>query len=268
MVTLNYQSNGGIRQMKQRLLVADGINLGEFPRKAKGYKKVIADPSLNRQLVKFVDEEIDGERVLRLVPDTDAVDDNFDDEEYIIVTKEFGLMGYDKGVKAEIDYLFCDDGIMFVTLKAGALIIKLEDRILMPNVNYESKVSFSTNEVMWVDADWLKSFHKAIGTDGNYATFMSEFQFHAIVSGQITGKNDSSNGLSSASFKPVIDLFEDLSLGAFDVYKAQKKAKDDAKAAKNIMKQVLHSTTEYDFDDEEDSVEEDEDDDDYSDFDV
>lgn len=266
MVTLNYQSNGG-KQMKQRLLIADNVNLGsgEFTRKAKGYKKIIVDPALDRELVKIVDEEVDGERILRLVPDTDSDNDNFDDEEYIIITKEFGMIGYSKDVKAEIDYLFCDDGIMFVTLKSGALVIKLEDKILMPNVNYESKVSFTSDDIMWVDANWLKSFHKSIDSDGDYAKFINEFQFHAIVSGQITGKTATSSGLSNSSFKPVVDLFEDLSLGAFDVYKAQIKVKADAKAAKNIMKQVMQGSTssqEYDFDDDEELYEDDYDEDD------
>lgn len=256
--------------MKQRLLVADGITLGTFTRKAKGYKKIIADPSLDRQLVKFVDEEVNGERILRLVKDEGMADNNFDDEEYIIVTKEFGLMGYDKGVKANIDYIFCDDGVMFITLKAGALIIHLEDRLLMPNVNYESKVSFALEDVLWVDSNRLKSYHKTIGDSGDYATFINEFKFNATVAGQVAGKSATSSGLSSFSFKPDIESFEDLSLGAYDVYKAKKKVRDEAKAAKNIMKQVSNTTTEYDFDDdEEDALNEDyEDDDDYSDFDV
>lgn len=238
--------------MKQRLLVADGVKLGTFSRTARGYKKIIVDESLDRELVKFVDDEVDGERVLRLVKDVEAIDENFDEEEYIIVTKEFGLVGYDKGVSAEIEYIFCDDGVMFITLKKGALNVILEDKILVPNVNYDSKVSFTTDEIFWVNADWLKSFHKSIGSDGDYALFLNEFKFHAVVAGQVTGKMGNSSGLSSSSFKPVVDAFEDLSLGAFDVYMAKKKTKEEAKSAKEIVKMVQASTaSNYEFDDED-----------------
>lgn len=260
--------HGGF-DMKQRLLIADGIDSEVFNRKAKGYQKVIIDSSLNKELVKFVDEEVNGERVLRLVKDANSVDDNFDEEEYIIVTKEFGLMGKDKGVTADIEYLFCDNGIMVLTLKAGALLIKLEDKVLMPNVNYESKTSFSTDEIKWVDAEWLKGCKKSV-SNGEYLLFVNDFKFRALVAGQVSVVAGSDSGLSSISFKPNKESFEDLSLGAFDIYLAQQKARAEAKEARNIMKKVVNSSSEYDFEDDDTSEFEDEDgdDDDYSDFDV
>lgn len=251
--------------MKQRLIVTDGVTLGEFTRKAKGYKKFIADPSLDRKFVKIVDEEDGDDRILRVVEDTDAEEDGAE-EEYIIVTKEFGLVGKDKGISADIDFFFCDNDIIVLTLKQGALFVRLEDNVLMPSVNYENQANFTIDEIKWLDANWLKSFHKTIG-DGTYALFLNDFQFRATVSGQVIGVKDGSSGLSSTGFKPDIEGYVDLSLGAYDVYKAQQQIKQDIKNTRNIVKQVSTTSSLSFGDDEDEDYMDDEDEDEEDDVD-
>ena len=139
----------------------------------------------------------------------------------------------------------------------------------MPNINLNTTFSCKPDDIFWIDGEWLKSFHRNVSDDARYAYFTYDFEYRAVVKGELVYTKAIQIGLQDSSYKPCRDDIVDLSRGAFDVWKTSEEAKEQLRAAQAIAKSAMQSAMQsannaYLFDDDDEDVEyEDEDDDIY-----
>lgn len=175
--------------------------------------------------------------------------------QYTFLTREFGLYGGD--LTAKVSIIFCDDGLMLVTLKEGSILITHEDQILQPAVGGDTYPPVYTDEILWVNADTLLSGKKYFGDDLQQVHWQ-DFEYVFTLSGGIK------NGLRSFKCKHHYAEYIDLSLGYIDEMHKVIEKRQEAKSAKNMMDMFQKAPSTgfvFDDDDEEDYSYEDDDDD-------
>lgn len=244
----------------QKLFVANEDFEKEYTRKkAKGHKRLIVGNDV--EIIKPVSLHTDG---------TDLVISKSEDasgtEVYTMLCKEFGLVNGASGFKNKISVIFCDNGWMLVTLLHGALVMNLDNQLLMPTVGDDfSTPKVVKDDICWVDASMLLEYGKYYDLKGR---FMYDFEWTFIVGG------DNVNGMRNFSIQHISDEDIDISLGYVAQYEQQLQLKQDAKDAQNIMKNILGSgennSSGFEFDEDEDDEDITEDEDfegDYDDFD-
>lgn len=227
-------------------------------KRAVGYTSIKLDEGIG----KITPFEVKTEgQTLCFVPTEYADDDT--EEEYTILCKEFGLVGYDK-CKAKVSIILCDDGYMLVTLHSGGLIVTLDDKLMLPTVGeFQYKSNISDGEIMWIDESYFLSSgnEKWFGVDEG--KFIFDIEYMLIVSG---GRSAGYNAGSRVRRIRAEDV--DMSLGYIAKYEEDKKAKEEARHADEMRKafQPQNQQTGWEFDDDEDDVVEDVENDDDFDF--
>lgn len=243
----------------QKLFVTDDEFEKEFTRgRAKGHKRLIIED--NVEIVKPIELHTNGTDLV--VSQVEGVEG--DTEVYTALCTEFGLVGGASGFKNKISVIFLDKGWMLVTLYHGALVMNLNDKLMMPTAGDDFAVpKVVTEDICWVNADNLLEYGKYYDLKGQ---FMYDFELFFVVGG------DSINGMRQFSITHLDDEDIDLSLGLFAKYQQQLKARVEAKEALELTRNILHTGSgtdyEYDFDDEEEEseVESEQDEDDEYDF--
>lgn len=200
--------------------------------------------------------------------DTDLVmkkaDDSDEQEVYTMLCKEFGCVGLTTDFRSKISVIFLDDGWMLVTLLHGALVMNLENQLLMPTVGDDFKTpAVVPDDVCWVNANDLLEYGKYFGVKGQ---FMFDVEFTFLVGG------DKINNMRNFSIRAISDEDVDLSLGYIAAYEQKMKAKEDMRETKKIMEATLgagsssEDTYEFDDDDEEEDYEDEDETDEYDDY--
>lgn len=224
--------------------------------RAKGYKRLVIGEDVDPEKGLPIELKTNGTDLV-ISPAEDKKDDN---EVYTILCKEFGLVGEAAGIKSKISVMHCDNGWMLVTLLEGAIIINLENQLMMPVVGDAPAPKVVQQDICWVNANDLLDYNKYWGTKGQ---FYQDVEFVFTVSGDCIG------GTRRFSIKHHRDEDIDMSLGFLAQYEQNQQNKKDAKATKELASAILNtdSSSSYEFDDDEDDIYGDEDDtDDYSDY--
>lgn len=191
-------------------------------------------------------------------------DDSDEQEVYTMLCKEFGCVGLTTDFRSKISVIFLDDGWMLVTLLHGALVMNLENQLLMPTVGDDFKTpAVVPDDVCWVNANDLLEYGKYFGVKGQ---FMFDVEFTFLVGG------DKINNMRNFSIRAISDEDVDLSLGYIAAYEQKMKAKEDMRETKKIMEATLgagsssEDTYEFDDDDEEEDYEDEDETDEYDDY--
>lgn len=244
--------------MKKLFIADEGFERLFERKRAKGHKRlVIADDVSVMSPVKFTTKDTD------LVIEKDENVDENEQEVYTMLCKEFGCVGLTTDFRSKISVIFLDDGWMLVTLLHGALVMNLENQLLMPTVGDDFKTpAVVPEDICWVNEDNLLEYGKYLDVKGQ---FMFDVEFTFLVGG------DKINNMRSFSIKPITDEDIDLSLGYIAAYEQKMQAKESMRETKKIMKAVYEpastSADDYDFGDDEDEDYEDEDEsDEYDDY--
>ena len=232
--------------MKKLFIADEGFERVFERRRAKGHKRLVIDNDVNiMSPVEFVTQDTD--LVMK------AVENSEEQEVYTILCKEFGCVGLTTDFKSKISVIFLDDGWMLVTLLHGALVMNLENQLLMPTVGDDFKTpAVVPEDICWVNVDNLLEYGKYLGVKGQ---FMFDVEFTFLVGG------DKINNMRSFSIKPIVDEDIDLSLGYIAAYEQRLQAKEAVKETKKVMKAVF--AKEPVEEDDLDYGDEDEDEDDY-----
>ena len=147
---------------------------------------------------------------------------------------------------------------MLITLYRGAVVINLNDKLMMPSRDVTTLPKFNESEVLWVDKDLLMRYSQYMN---DKSLFAYDFEYMVELSGALISK------LTSFKFKHIDNEDIDLSLGKFAQYLQALQVKEEAKRAKKLQEQFAKASTsssfEFEDDDEEDSYDEDYDDEDY-----
>lgn len=226
----------------------------DFPREilrseAKGHKKiVIADDVEPTDIITMRTE---GDTLVIERGEDDGVDD---EPAYVMLCKDFGLFGYEKKFYSKMSYILCDDGWMLVTLYKGAVVLNLNDKLMMPSRDVTNLPKFDESSVLWVDKDLLMRYSQYMKDKSVYPF---DFEFMVELGGTFAGK------LSSFRFLHLDEEDVDLSLGYFAKYLQVKQAKEDAKKAQKLQAQIAKASESSGFEFEDD----DDDDSDYDDYD-
>jgi len=229
----------------QKLFVADDGFVKEFGRsRAKGHKRLIIDENV----------EVAGNPVELMTNGTDLVVKPAENAEgaevYTILCKEFGLVGGALGFRSKISVIFLDEGWMLVTLLHGALVLNLQDQLMMPMAGDDfAQPKVVKDDICWVNADNLLEYGKYWEDKGK---FIFDFEWVLEVGG------DYVNGMRSFHIKEVKDETLDISLGYFAQYEQQMVKKAEAKKARNLTRNFIGGSSSMDFDDDDDVDEEDE----------
>lgn len=237
--------------MKKLFVANEGFEKEYTRRRARGHKRLIISDDV--EVVQPVTLHTDGTDLV-----VSRADDSDDSEVYTMLCKEFGLVGGATGFKNKISVIFCDNGWMLVTLLHGALVMNLDDQLLMPTAGDDfTNPKVVKEDICWVNADNLLEYGKYFGLKGQ---FMFDFEWVFTVSGDKVG------GLRSFKITNEKEEDIDISLGYFAQYEQQIQNKKDAKEANSLMRNIFHSdrNSSYEFDEDEydeDSYDEDDDDD-------
>lgn len=234
----------------QKLFVANENFEKVFTREqAKGHKRLVIDDNVD--IIKPVKLHTNGtDLVVSKSEDSDG------SEVYTMLCQEFGLVGGATGFKNKISVILCDNGWMLVTLLHGALVMNLDDQLLMPTAGDDFNVpKVVTEDICWVNANNILEYGKYFGLKGR---FMYDFEWTLTVSG------DSINGMRSFSIKNEKEEDIDISLGYFAQIEQQMQSREEARDARNLVKNILRtgSGTDYEFESSDYEDDEDEDDDD------
>lgn len=233
---MGLKKEGGTRRM--RTLVADtGFARVHERTLAKGHKRLVFDDDVdNFTPIKLRTEGTDL-YVGKAEPDKGR-------EEYTILCKEFGLIGYGVGFKSEVSVLFLDEGYMLVTLHSGALLIYINGSLLMPTVGDLNEPTTVVDDIYWIDSRKLLQYEKYLGVKGE---FMYDVEFCFELSG------DNVNGMSQFSLLPLPDRDIDLSLGYIAVCEDRRRLREEYLKSRDLNSKILSSsnTEEEDFEDYE-----------------
>lgn len=188
--------------------------------RALGYKRVVIDDDVG---VAAPFQFVTRDRDLAI----ELAEEDGEQAVYTMLCKEFGLVGGNKGFTNKISVIFCDNGWMLVTLYNGALVMNLDDRLLMPAVGVDKTPKVVQNDILWVDAEKLLAYGKYLD---NVGLFMYDHEFFLELSG------DNNNGMGSFKFRNLADETIDISLGYIAVYEQQQQKKAEAREAQRQYK--------------------------------
>lgn len=214
-----------------RLLVLTDKNKTEFNRgKAHGYKKISCKSVGELTPVEFKSE---GD-TLEIV-DTDKP---VDKEVFCIQCNEFGVIGYngtdpDKNFMSDLGVIFCDGGEMFVTLYKGAIFLRLNGDIVMPTTEDMSKVAYSQDDILWINADRLLSFGKCLYGEGK---FMYDREYALTLAGN-------KRNLETFILRQHRDEDIDLSKGYIETVELEQRLKAAKLENKKIMNNLISKLT-------------------------
>lgn len=224
----------------QKLFVADDDFVKEFGRsRAKGHKRLIIDENV----------EVAGNPVELMTNGTDLVVKPAENAEgaevYTILCKEFGLVGGALGFRNKVSVIFLDEGWMLVTLLHGALVLNLQDQLMMPMAGDDfAQPKVVKDDICWVNADNLLEYGKYLGEKGK---FIFDFEWLFTLGG------DYINGLRSFYLHEETEETLDISLGYYAQYEQQVLRRAEAKKASKLANNLLTGgSSSFDFDDEED----------------
>lgn len=238
-----------------RLFIADQGFEREIPRiNAKGYKRVVISDEL--EMAMPFEFQSDGDDLVAVPAELEEGAG----ECYTMLCREFGLVGGSKGQRSKVSVIFCDDGLMLVTLYHGCLVMNLDHQLLMPMVGDDVEQPRVVNsDIMWVNADKLMGYKQYIGTKGY---FLYDHEFMLELGG------DNVKGMGNFIFRLLEDETLDISMGFVAQYEQTQMMKQQALEAKKMAAAVISGQwgSGYDFDDEPeydepDETEEDDDDD-------
>lgn len=247
--------------MKLIFVASEGFPRTVTRKKALGHKtfEIAADVNV-MDAVELVTE---GDKLV-CRRDVNTAED--DEENYIILTKSFGLLGINDKLASKLSIILLDDGWALVTLHTGGIVVNLDGNDMMPTVG-DFECRGGTENIMWLDSHFLLEYSKYLKTKGG---FMYDFEFVLSLSGGIYG--------DGGSMKVVFIRDEDIDLsqGYFAQWEQRQKQKEQARAAKSLFsviqdkhRQMQAYVDEDDFEDleETDPQEDDDDGPDWSDWD-
>lgn len=226
---------------------------GEFPRligrgRAFGYKELNLENIEFGQAIEFKTDEAQLCLYGNKAEETES-------PAYTILCKEFGVFGGSKNFESKISVVHCDDGWMLVTLWKGALIIKLDGKLMMPSTGVDEVPNVIESEILWVNRDTILSFAKYLDDKSG---FMYDFEFMYTIKGFI------SSGMKHLKLRHIDDEDVDISLGQFAAFLTKQAQKQQAKETKKLCKSFnFGSSQDLEFDDEDEDEYEDDEDDDY-----
>lgn len=243
--------------MKKLFISDEGFERVFDRSRAKGHKRLLIEDDVEvMSPVEFVTQDTD--LVMKKTDDSD------EQEVYTMLCKEFGCVGLTTDFRSKISVIFLDDGWMLVTLLHGALVMNLENQLLMPTVGDDFKTpAVVPDDVCWVNANDLLEYGKYFGVK---CQFMFDVEFTFLVGG------DKINNMRNFSIRAISDEDVDLSLGYIAAYEQKMKAKEDMRETKKIMEATLgagssfEDTYEFDDDDEEKDYEDEDETDEYDDY--
>jgi hypothetical protein len=246
-----------VLKMKKLFISDEGFERVFDRSRAKGHKRLLIEDDVEvMSPVEFVTQDTD--LVMKKADDSD------EQEVYTMLCKEFGCVGLTTDFRSKISVIFLDDGWMLVTLLHGALVMNLENQLLMPTVGDDFKTpAVVPDDVCWVNANDLLEYGKYFGVKGQ---FMFDVEFTFLVGG------DKINNMRNFSIRAISDEDVDLSLGYIAAYEQKMKAKEDMRETKKIMEATLgagsssEDTYEFDDDDEEEDYEDEDETDEYDDY--
>lgn len=211
-----------------KLFIADKDFNREIPRtRAKGYKSVVVDEAV--EMAMPFQFQTQGTNLV-IVPTEMA---EGEPECYTVLCNEFGLVGGSQGFKSRVSVIFCDNGMMLVTLYHGGLVMNLDGQLLMPTVGDDFVTPRVVKDnIMWVDAEKLLAYSKYLGQKGY---FMYDHEFMLELSG------DNIKGMGNFVFRNIDEESIDISLGYVAQYEQQQIKKAEAREAQNTMKMLQNS---------------------------
>jgi len=172
-------------------------------KRAQGYKSIEIDNKVKTPCMVSVEtRDLDKEPKLVTVPSKETTKKPI----YMFLCKEFGLAGYAAKFENKISVIFCDNGLMLVTLHKGAMAVETKDGLNLFTVDTTSAPSFERENISWINADKLKSY---VSYYKLQSKFVYDFEFMFNIS---AGKQGT---LSSISLKHIENEDIDISLGAF-----------------------------------------------------
>ena len=201
-------------------------------KRARGYKYVEIDKSVKAPcMVSISTKDLDKEPKLLIKASNSKTKEPI----YMFLCKEFGLSGYNANFENKISVIFCDNGLMLVTLHKGALSLRTNGELNLFVVDNEEIPSFERDNICWFDANKLKSYVAYYKLQSKY---VYDFEFMFSISAGTNAR------LSSVRVKHLEEEDIDMSLGAYaielesntDMKETQEKIEQEQKKQKALDK--------------------------------
>lgn len=207
-------------------------------RRANGYKKVEFSKDLNVPcMVSIESKDLDSDQPTLFIKPISK--EEKEPEQYMILCKEIGFVGYNADFSNNISVMFCDNDYMLVTLHKGMFVLQdNESTLKVFTVGVKDIPQVELNNILWKNAKDLISFVRYIDKK---ADFIYDFDFAFKVKG---GKH---LNMDSFSVKHIDEDDRDISLGAFVVLNetVDKKAVEEKEQAEKVKAQTRRNLDRY-----------------------
>lgn len=228
-------------------------------KRAKGYKSLVVDDAVEvAKPIKtstFTDEN--GVSHLKITKSDEPINEN--QMEYMFLVKEIGAVPTEAKA-TELEIIFLDNGWMLVTLKKGAIAVKLNDNVTIPTLNYTLSNKITVDTIKWLNLEDFVSTsmsynkYNKIDVDG---IFVYDYIYNMCVRSTLPV----SNGVTYTYYS-----INDISLGTIALYQQNKAAKERGIAFRKQYQTTMQAiSTPIEYEDEYDD-EYDDDDEDYADL--